>query len=428
MGKRRFAATIGYIAVVAILTDGPFDNIPRYLSNVRRSNVTNEECDGVPLSIPKLFDRRKQQRKRYERATLAAAKHFNDFDDDLPKIQVLEKANYYVHRSGRNPQAVAWTDDKNYVQGPGWVTMDELEPPLLREPKVDRVLVGNYVAYTSWFEGNFGHYLDDHLPSIAYLRKELPLSIKFLLLDTKLSRSVLKFLDPYFYQNRIEWIRLREIVRVEGNLTVSIPVSIPLMHGRGRPHQYLREWVNEQHPVVPEKRAIVFYSRSSVDTHHKRIVDRKHERQVVDTVRAAMTRYHRREELVVFDGSVFNRESRNYTTMSIAEQFRIFRSAKTIIGPHGAGMLGNLVWVDPFPPTCHDRVQVLEFIPGPESEQVQAVYRSLFIRWRSWPVDFSVLLYSKESTHDKTFINLDNLNDALEGLWGKQNELQVASA
>ena len=377
---------------------------------------TNERCEGVELSIPKLYDRRKHQVKRYQIATVGTAKHFNQYDEDLPQTQILEKAYYYVHRSGKLSQAVAWTGNRKYVEGPGWYRMEELPPQ--RDPPASRVLTGDYVAYTSWFEGNFGHYLDDHLPSIAYLRKVLPVSTKFLLVDTKLSRDVMRFLDPAFYRDRIEWIRMREAVWVEGNLTVNIPVAIPLMHGRGRPHDYLRDWVLEQHPTIPDRRTVVFYTRTSEDTHHKRIVDRAHERQIVDAIRAAMKKHNRTEELVVFDGLVYNQQSRNYTTMPIAQQFQVFRSAKTIIGPHGAGMLGNLVWVDPFPETCRDRVQVLEFIPGPESRQVQTMYKSLFIRWRAWPVDFSVLLYTKESTHEKTFINLEYLNDALEGIWG----------
>eukprot|EP00540_Astrosyne_radiata_P003107 CAMPEP_0116837614 /NCGR_PEP_ID=MMETSP0418-20121206/8747_1 /TAXON_ID=1158023 /ORGANISM="Astrosyne radiata, Strain 13vi08-1A" /LENGTH=109 /DNA_ID=CAMNT_0004467509 /DNA_START=340 /DNA_END=666 /DNA_ORIENTATION=+ len=104
--------------------------------------------------------------------------------------------------------------------------------------------------------------------------------------------------------------------------------------------------------------------------------------------------------------------------MSVAEQFKIFRRAKTIIGPHGAGMLGNLLWVDPFPGSCSNRVQALEFIPGQESTQVQPLYHSMHMRWRNWPVDFHTILFSKDSTQETTKINLRDLDDALDSMWG----------
>mmetsp|Transcript_6090 Transcript_6090/g.10620 ORF Transcript_6090/g.10620 Transcript_6090/m.10620 type:complete len:96 (-) Transcript_6090:19-306(-) len=81
-------------------------------------------------------------------------------------------------------------------------------------------------------------------------------------------------------------------------------------------------------------------------------------------------------------------------------------------------MLGNLMWVDPRPEECQNRVQALEFIPGDESTQVQPLYHSMHMRWRIWPVDFNVLLYTKESTPKITKINLQDLDDALEGMWG----------
>jgi hypothetical protein len=52
----------------------------------------------------------------------------------------------------------------------------------------------------------------------------------------------------------------------------------------------------------------------------------------------------------------------------------VFRAANVIIGPHGSGLGGNLVWTNPFASSCKERTQLLEFIPGQESAQVQSLY------------------------------------------------------
>ena len=366
----------------------------------------------------------------YKDTTLALTNHFNRFVDlDLPKIRTLHNASFVVHHSGKKSQAVAWTDDGETVEGPGWIRLDEI-PKQFKQPVPTRVLKdGDYVAFTSWFEGNFGHYLDDHLPSIAYLRSIAPATTKFLLVDTPLARNVMDYLDPDFARERIVWIQIRECVRVEGSMTVAIPHSIPLMHGQGRGHVYLRKWINEHHPYNPDTpKQVVYYSRGSADTHHSRKVDPEHEEKVLETIRAKMQQHGKEERLVVFNGLDKDPSGTNNTkTMSISKQASIFRSASTIIGPHGAGMLGNLIWVNPFPTDCQQRPKTLEFVPGQESEHVQSLYRSMFIRWRHWPVDFGVILYTKESTHDTTYVDLHELELALDAMWGPKEPTQQTS-
>jgi hypothetical protein len=83
-----------------------------------------------------------------------------------------------------------------------------------------------------------------------------------------------------------------------------------------------------------------------------------------------MKKHNRSEELVIFDGQ------ENGKTMSIAKQFQIFRSASTVIGPHGSGFGGNFAWTNPFPTNCEERVKLLEFIPGQDSASVQRMYAS----------------------------------------------------
>ena len=328
--------------------------------------------------------------------------------EDLPQLKKITNATFAIWDSQRHyTEASAWTQDGSFVmEGPGWI-----EP---KSKKPTHVLIGNHVGYTTWFAGIFGHHYDDHLPSIAYLRTQVPKDYKFILLDTKLGRAVLKFLDPDFYQ-RVVWVQEHDVVLVLGNLYVTrIHPTYPLMWGCNRPYDYLRAWIQEKKPDVPTERNVVFYSRASSDTTHGRVLDKQLEQQILQRIRNAMVKYNRPEKDIV----VFTGQDENGKTLSVEEQFRIFRSAKTIIGPHGAGMLANLLWVDPRPMDCHNRVQALEFIPGEESTQVQPLYHSMHMRWRNWPVDFNVLLFTKQSTPKITRINLDDFDDALEGMWG----------
>lgn len=324
---------------------------------------------------------------------------------DIPVIKTMTNASFAIWLSNRQSRASAWKFAEGSVVGPGW------EPPLDTSPH--RILHGDYVGFTSWFEGRFGHYMDDHLPTIAYLKSKLPESTKFLLLHTPLSKSVLEFLDPEFADTRVEWVKRREVVKVIGKLTVTIPYKIPMQWGCCRPYEYLREWIHQQHPSVPKNRKVIYYSRNSPSAKHLRKVEVELEQRVIATIRISMRKYGMESDFVVFDGL-----DENGDLMSTKQQFDLFRSARTIIGAHGAGMLGNLAWVDILPGSCQNRVQVLEFIPGPDSAAVQAQYQSLYYRWRHWPVEFNNILYTKESDSDTTFVDLSDLQDALDGMWG----------
>ena len=332
-------------------------------------------------------------------------------------------AYFVIWSGGKTPRASAWGSNHNnnnnnnqhqthYVVGDGW----EAPPPVIATKHDTRVLRGsNVVGFTSWFEGRFGHYADDHLPTIALLKHLSPDDTKFLLLDTPLSRNVLGFLDPAFAQ-RVVWIQEGQVIQIEeGSLTVAIPHQIPLMWGCCRPYEFLRHWVAKQrHQDVPVlKTKVVYCSRRAPSAKHGRRLHPDTEKAVLREIRLLMNRLLPGKELVIFDGV----DPRTNQTWAIAEQSRLFRSAHTIIGPHGAGILGNLLWVDPMPQTCRNRVKLLEFIPGPDSASVQAQYQSVFQRWRHWPIEFHNILYTSESTKELTHVRIGDLRMGLEAMW-----------
>ena len=325
----------------------------------------------------------------------------------VPHLATLDYARFILWNMDSEPKASAWNHKGDFVEGLGWV------PSYVPDCK-GRILRGNYVAHFSWLEGHYGHYMHDHMPTIAYLRAVVPPTTKFLLLNRPVTHKVLKFVDPDFYHNRIEWYEVGKPVHVMGELTVPVVDAMPFST-RHVMLNYLRRWLVETHPTVPTKRTVVFYTRSgSTDRRGGRVLEKNHERQVLDRIRKAMIRHRRPERLIVFNGQVDGK------TMSVAKQYEIFRSAQTVIGPHGTGLGGNMGWTDPHPKDCASRVQLLEFIPGADSEQVQSIYTSHYPFWGGLPLDYHTILYTGNSTKYNTYVNLDDLDRALDAMWTRR--------
>ena len=291
----------------------------------------------------------------------------------------------------------------------------------LTSPKL--VLNGSdYFLFTTGagLEGHYGHYKHDVLPSIAYFRKTLPEKTMFLLLDVGINKETIEFIDPEFSRKRVHWIKFDQHVEVRGGtLTVSASPEIPFtrVHLLFNP---LREWLNLNHAGVPPKRRVVYYKRIRVDkkgAQQGRVLDDGQEKELLSRVRKKMVQHNKEDlELVTFDGL----DPATNETMSLQEQFDLFRSAQTIIGPHGTGLGGNLLWIDPSPKNCEDRTQLLEFVPGPDSGHVHHVGASHYPFYRGLPINYHVTLYESRSTHERTFVDLDMVDEFLDSVWGPQ--------
>ena len=335
-----------------------------------------------------------------------------------------------------NPNYVAWKVRPRVAEQSAWDDQTRVDgrtfvDPASRQTDGREMLTtmllddgGDYAAHTSWFEGNFGHFVHDHIPTIATLRSFLPSRTKFLLVDTSVTRNILGALDPDFAANRIVWIRQNQLVEIRngGTLTVAIPKNLPNMAGCCQQFDFMRQWAAERlahngggpdQQVREEDRFVVFYRRlPNGDLHHGRMMERAHEREVMRRIRAAMKKYGRKERFVEYSGD------HNGRRLTIDEQRQVFRRASTIIGPHGSGVGGNLIWTNPYAQTCNERVQLLEFVPDEESGQVQMPFAHYWSQWRKWPIDYHTLLYLPQSTSEATFINLQDLDSALDEMWG----------
>mmetsp|Transcript_7571 Transcript_7571/g.11015 ORF Transcript_7571/g.11015 Transcript_7571/m.11015 type:complete len:474 (+) Transcript_7571:82-1503(+) len=342
---------------------------------------------------------------------------------DLPKIHEFENYHYAAWKQERKyvTEASAWLkSDPNTtaISGPGWV---EPKKELLAQKDV-QTLVGDHVAFNSWFPGNFGHFAHDWLPTIALLKHLVPSTTRFLLVDDPLIRKFLTFLDPRFTEHRVEWIQFDSVYYIDGKLTLHVPDGIPNVYGCCTDWDPLRQWIAEQHPDRPEKDLVVFYSRSgSTEVAHGRILNLDTERKAMARIQQKMMQHNRGNHTLI----KFNGQDGQGNTLSIAHQFSMFRRASTYIGPHGSGLGGNFLWMDPFSSKCEERPKILEFMPGPNSAQVQEMYASYYSNIRKWPLDYHNLLYTEESTPEITQINLDYLDEALDAMWGTPETLTL---
>mmetsp|Transcript_4229 Transcript_4229/g.6525 ORF Transcript_4229/g.6525 Transcript_4229/m.6525 type:complete len:698 (-) Transcript_4229:105-2198(-) len=383
-------------------------------------------ADICPAEYPpkhaKLHDHRDHEVQYYNAhygSFVEKINYFMDKNYEFPDI--IEYTNYKyavwnpeVSVEAKEIEWSAWdaADDLAYVQGHGMV-----KPRPYQENATITFLEGHFAAFHSWFPGNFGHFAHDWLPTIALMRHVLPKNTRLMLLDNPMSRKFLKFLDPDFH-DFIVWIQYDQVYHVMGSLTVHLPMGIPdPMLGCCSGWDPMRQWIAEKHPerTPPEEKHVVFYSRrGNKDTKHGRVLDDANEQATLEHIRMKLRKYHKPEKIIIFTGL----DETTNQTMSVEQQFNIFRDAHTFIGPHGSGLGGNYLWMDPFASSCEERTQLLEFMPGPETPGVHALYAHYYGNIRKWPMDYHSLLYTGKSTYDKTFIDLQDLDDALDDMWG----------
>lgn len=358
------------------------------------------------------------------------------FPFGVPKMHILYEGKLLVrdtcnHEGCWTPVASAWNDSNSVVDPKlNWVVPDERTE--VSRPS-DKTVAGDHIFYVGWHNNNYGHFLQDQLPVIAWIKENIDVHIKFLLLYYPLHEEVLNLVDPTFVAERVTWINKFDIVQVSvGFLSVFI-TQVP-----SRNLQFiesLRRWLSGATPMRPlnDKRIVLYYSRGgSNDTHHGRIVDSNHENDIIKAIQHAMVRHNRSEELVVFNGQEKGK------TMEIRHQFELFRSATAVIGPHGSG-LANILWmapddyVHPFTnndeiPCIKGRPKVLEFLLGPGSAHVhppcfegcaiQPYSRTYYHLFSSIPwVEYHHILYASNSTRYVTFVSLEAFNSALDYIW-----------
>ena len=287
------------------------------------------------------------------------------------------------------------------------------------------ILKGDTAAMFGFTPTNYGHVLHDNFPLLAFLKSSVPEHTTFALPDTMMYRNLINFIDPSF-MDRIYFYQSNEIISVEeGTLTVANPKQEKFLNKYGNTlFRYMRHWIFDNHPETypNDEKYLIFYSRGGPYTHHGRKLDPQHEEDVITLIKANMEKYHRDERLIVFTG---NDEEGNL--LSYTEQFNLFRHASTIIGPHGSG-LANMIWSNPFPESCDDRVHMLEFVGGNEAPKVHnPIFNGYYHLLRGMPVDWHQITYATNSPGAVTFVQLDDLQHALDSMWGEEGKAESTS-
>jgi len=204
---------------------------------------------------------------------------------------------------------------------------------------------------------------------------------------------------------------LNETIQVRGLLTIAVPDINPTAM-ETKLMQYLRKWIMEKHPVAPEDRTIIWYTRKGPDTSHNRLVDEEQEKDLIGIIQKKMENYGRSERFVIYDGS------KDGHTMPFEEQFELFRSATVAIGPHGSG-LANVLWMYGLSSgNCEDRPKVLEFLVGPGAERVQkgGYGRTYYMTYSGLPFDYHHVHYAGNSTEARTFVNIADFENAIDAV------------
>lgn len=402
--RRCIIALLGIVGVCLFFRGENGASSMRRATVVFKTHPQEPTCPEVRHAT--LHDRRNVTRDKYEKAISAVVYNLQgppQAENDVPKLTVLkgDSINYIIWDMAHPPEASAWTNDKA-VEGLMYVKPRSIRPP-------QSTLTGDFVCFLNWAESAFGHFNNHHLPSIAWLKEQVPVTTRFILHDNKLSRKVIQFLDPIFYE-RVVWVDVEQQVKIRGSLTVPVLHTFHMHQGDMRPMASLRRWIYSLKSGFP-KTNVVFYSRKNA--RHRRAL--AHEEEVLLSLQKVMNDFgmDRNSELIIYNG-----KRKDGTAMSMEEQYETFRSAHTIVGSHGAGLLGNMVWTDPFPKSCEERTKVLEFIVADDSTEVQNnPWSSSYINFRKWPLDYHVVAYTPGSSQEGTYIDLEALQDALRAMW-----------
>jgi Glycosyltransferase 61 len=302
-----------------------------------------------------------------------------------------------------------WNDFDHFDYAMSHFSVPDRENIFKSYPVFD-LLDGDYFTVSNHFPGNYGHFLHDHLPFIAYARHMLPQHTKFILVDNEADRKRLQFIDPQFESERVIWAEQKMIYKVSAGSISGLPP--PATRHIINRYSLLREWVLLKPSFRTDQRTIIYYTRSGFDVRNGRFMDSLHEKVLINLVKQKMMEHGRNEHLVIFDGK------ENGQPMSLQHQFDLFRTARVVIGPHGSG-LANILWL-PGAATCEERPKVLEFLVQPTQTDIQVggslktyMYLYGFPKW----VDYHHLYYTSYSTSQRMSVDVKHFVQALEDMF-----------
>ena len=278
------------------------------------------------------------------------------------------------------------------------------------QPHLASALTGPILVANIPFPDSYGHVYNDVLSALLALEAD-PAYHHVITASTPLLAGLIDFLGLTFHRVRlvhdeVVYLDPSAVVvqnhqpyhRRDGALTAGLKAEVERTMARLHPHL--------------EARTLIYYSRSgSADVHNQRAMEPANEAAILELL-SAHARAHGLE-LVIFNGQ------RDGVTLPVAEQAALFRSARMVVGPHGAG-LANLIWLNP-----QARCVVCELTSGtqaliwgrfPFAKNFNTLYGGLIGQFSR----YALIPFTAASTVAHTAIDLVDLREFLA--WASQGD------
>lgn len=345
-------------------------------------------------------------------------------DRNLPIIsKMIGESNYSIWNGGPSVLQSAWNTEHT-IRGAGFVSPYEINDiekrnflglrtniswekyktsDMKTNPTKTTKVNGKFIGFHTWWHNNYGHILHDNLPYLAWLISNFDEDYKIILLKGKVREEIIKEISVELY-NRILWVDVGEVVKINGELVISIPDVFPTIMGKNF-MPYFKSLMKSASEKSNEQNDVIFYTRNG--TTNRRVLNLENENQVINLIKQKMKEFNINGELKIFSG-----KDENKNILSIRTQIEIFKNAHTVIGPHGSGLV-NFVWSD------LDKVKILEFIPSVECASVQRPFNGYHNVFHGLGLDYNHILYTDDSAVHETKIQLKDLDGALSSMWNQ---------
>ncbi len=345
-------------------------------------------------------------------------------DRNLPVIsKMIGESNYAIWNGGPSVLQSAWNTEQT-IKGAGFVSPYEIQDiekrnflgasvnipwekyktsDIKSSPTKTTSVNGKFISFHTWWHNNYGHILHDNLPYLAWLISNFDEEYKIILLKGNVKQEIIKEISTELY-NRILWVDVGEVVKINGELVVSIPDIFPTIMGKNF-MPYFKGLIQSASEKTKEQNDVIFYTRNGTTT--RRVLNLENEKQVINLIKQKMKEFNINGELKIFSGM-----DENKNILSIRTQIEIFKNAHTVLGPHGSGLV-NFVWSD------LDKVKILEFVPSVECGSVQRPFNGYHNVFHGLGLDYNHILYTDDSTMHETKIQIKYLDEALNSIWNQ---------
>jgi hypothetical protein len=369
-------------------------------------------------------------------------------------VTVVRNARLFLPRRSHSSDWAATAYNETFSAGRGRVG-DYWRPPTQVERSMPcaQHIRGPALIWNTWqSDYNYAHFLHDHLPMIYWLRERAPPDARVIIgtcawcapaLQDR-TKEFLKWFDPPLAA-RVEWRAMESMICVDGDLHLAVPhfsvtrVADPSFQTRiSGPYTvqlpsliaHVSHTAMRLHAASTReddtRPSIIYYSRhtSGIVPLKGQVFSAHHDEAIQHLIASRIKHWSRGERFIVYDGVQTAEYPRPGYPMTAAQQMRLFRSARFVIGPHGSG-LANVLWMRPAGGTeggCPAPTRsVLEFVCGQSSRRVQQdcpYTRSFYYVLGSAPwVSWNSLLYSPQSLSSSLKVDLGELRTSLDSIF-----------